>query len=76
MIKFLAVVVAFLSLSLAMNYMALGYQKEYNIYIQHPDNKNTAIYPFYELWVYLGLIIITIIVIATITYNIKNKHSN
>ena len=72
MIKFASVILVVLIASFTLSYLSSEYQKQY---IEPAGKQNERIYPFYELWIYIGIIVIVMLVVSKYLHKIKNGHS-
>ncbi len=68
MLSFCILVLLILAASFAFSFLAAGQEKSYT---EPVERKNTRIYPFYELWGYIGTVVAIILVISTVAYKIK-----
>ena len=70
MLKFCIVVLLILAASFVFSFLATEQEK---VYKAPAERKNTEIYPFYELWGYVGAVVAVILVISTVADRLKNN---
>ncbi len=69
-LKFVAIILFILLLSFSLYLASEELRKSYS---ESVEKKNTEIYPFYELWAFIAIVIILILLISTLIHKAKNR---
>lgn len=68
MFKLPIILLILVVVSFALSYFASEYEKQYR---EPTERKNTRIYPFYELWGYIAVAVVIVLVIGTVINKLK-----